>query len=51
MLPAYRTLSVAFVLSTYSGGATSLALIGTCSLLARSPARSARRIAPIPAGV
>lgn len=46
-----HTLSVAFVLRTYSGGATSFALIGTASLLCASPARSAFLIASIPAGV
>lgn len=38
---ARPTLSVAFVLKTYNGGATSFALIGTLSLLAFSPARRA----------
>lgn len=47
----FLTLSVAFVLNTYSGGATSLALIGTVSLLSLSPALSAFLIASIPAGV
>ena len=46
-----RTLSVAFVLRTYSGGATSFALIGTASVLWPSPARSAFLIASMPAGV
>ena len=46
-----RTLSVAFVLSTYNGGATSLALIGTASVLDFSPALRAFLIASIPDGV
>jgi hypothetical protein len=45
------TLSVALVLSTYNGGATSFALIGTASLLSFSPARRAFLMASIPAGV
>ena len=45
------TLSVAFVDITYKGGATSLALMGTASVLTASPARRARLIASIPAGV